>query len=107
MLDLSPTDRVLVFPSGDGTLCRELAARVPLGLVVGLDPSDENVRTARVAARDIDNIMFVCADLSEIPWNAHFFSVALIPESTTDRKEVERVMAEGGRVVAILGGSLH
>jgi len=32
-----------------------------------LDSSDDNVRAARAASADIDNVMFVCGDLSEIP----------------------------------------
>jgi ubiquinone/menaquinone biosynthesis C-methylase UbiE len=100
-LNLSPADRVLVYPCGDGALCREIAAQVPVGVVIGLDPSDDNVRAARAASRDVDNIMFLCADLSEIPWKAQYFSHAIIPASVSDLSEVERVMAEGGRIIQI------
>ena len=97
-MKLGEHDRVLVYPCGDGTLCRELAAQVPLGLVVGIDPSEDAIRAARAAARDIDNIMFVWMDSSEIPWRDGFFTHAILKGTPPEMNEVHRVLAEGGHL---------
>ncbi len=95
-LSLSPHDRVLHYPCGNGVLVGELAAKVPLGIVVGLDSSDDHVRAARAAHRDLDNAMFVTSDRGEIPWKEDFFSHVILGNRDLPMKEVERVLAEGG-----------
>jgi SAM-dependent methyltransferase len=99
-------DRILVFPCGgdDGgvALCRELAAQVPLGLVVGIDPSDDAIRAARFAARDIDNVMFVWMDGPEIPWRDGFFTHAILKDTAPVLDEIHRVLAEGGQLITQL-----
>jgi ubiquinone/menaquinone biosynthesis C-methylase UbiE len=88
----------LIYPCGDGALCGEVAAQVPLGLVVGIDPSDDQVRVARAALRDLDNVMILCSDLTEIPWKEDFFTHAIVPAELASLPEVNRVLAEDGRV---------
>jgi ubiquinone/menaquinone biosynthesis C-methylase UbiE len=95
-LSLSPNDRVLHYPCGDGALCRQIAALVPLGVVIGLD-SDDNVRAARVASRDVDNVMFVPCDGHEIPWKEDVFSHVIVGNQDLPLREIVRVLAEGGR----------
>ncbi len=95
-LAISPNDRILHYPCGDGSLCREIAALAPLGVVIGLD-SDDNVRTARVAALDVENAMFVPCDGHEIPWKEDFFSHVIVGNQELPLREIVRVLAEGGR----------
>ncbi len=97
ILTFSPHDRILVYPCGDGSKCRELAAQVPLGLVVGMDPGDDQIRAARAASRDVDNIMYVCSDLREIPWKDGFFTHIFLSVAE-ESAELKRVLAEGGRL---------
>ena len=96
ILSLAPNDRVLHYPCGDGSFCREIAALVSLGVVIGLD-SDDNVRAARAAAREVENLMFVPCDGHEIPWKEDFFSHVVVGNQDLPLREIERVLAEGGR----------
>jgi len=76
---------------------------VPLGLVVGIDPSDDVIRAARFEARDIDNIMFVWMDGAEIPWRDGFFTHAILTETPAALDEIQRVLAEGGQLISASG----
>jgi len=95
-LAISPKDRILHYPCGDGSLCHQIAALVPLGVVIGLD-SDDNVRAARAADRDVENVMFVPCDGHEIPWKEDFFSHVIAGNQDLPLREIQRVLAEGGR----------
>jgi ubiquinone/menaquinone biosynthesis C-methylase UbiE len=97
---ISINDRVLHYPCGDGALCREIAAAAVMGVVVGLDPDDDNIRAARAAARDLDNVMFVCSLPGEIPWNGGFFSHVIVDNHDLPLSEVYRVLAEDGRMIS-------
>jgi ubiquinone/menaquinone biosynthesis C-methylase UbiE len=68
-------------------------------LVVGIDPSDDQVRAARAACRDLDNVMLICSELAEIPWRDGFFTHAIVPEELANLPEVNRVLAENGQVL--------
>ena len=96
-LSLRSNDRILHYPCGDGSFCRAIAELVPLGVVIGLDPGDDNVRAARAAARDVDNVMFVPCDGREIPWKEDFFSHVVVGNQDLPLREIQRVLAEGGR----------
>ena len=47
---------------------------VPEGRVVGMDISDEMVRVARRTSAEHDNVLFITGEVSEIPWEANFFT---------------------------------
>lgn len=90
---------------GDGEVACRIARRAPEGLVLGVDPSDDNVRAARRRAGDLDNVMFVAGSPEEIPWQNDFFSVLLTAEVTAEwarpeqaAREMFRVLAPGGRL---------
>jgi ubiquinone/menaquinone biosynthesis C-methylase UbiE len=98
LLAISPNGRILHYPCGDGSLCAEIAALVPLGVVIGLD-TDDNVRAARAAWCDLDNAMFVPCDGHEIPWKEDFFSCVIVGNQDLPLREIQRVLAEGGRAL--------
>ena len=52
LMDLQPSDRVLDVGCGSGWLVRQLAARLPHGMAVGIDVSDEMVRRAQLASAE-------------------------------------------------------
>jgi ubiquinone/menaquinone biosynthesis C-methylase UbiE len=96
LTDFSPNDRILHYPCGDGSLCRKIAALVPLGVAIGLD-ADDAVRAARAASLDVDNVMFIPCDGHEIPWKEDFFSHVIVGNQELPLREIVRVLAEGGR----------
>jgi SAM-dependent methyltransferase len=79
---LALTDNVLDVGCGAGWLSRRLAKLVPEGRVVGMDISDEMIRHARRASVDFDNLMFIAGEVTQIPWQPHFFSQVISVESS-------------------------
>jgi ubiquinone/menaquinone biosynthesis C-methylase UbiE len=98
LLTISPNSRILHYPCGDGSLCAEIAPLLPLGVAIGLD-TDDNVRAARAAWRDLDNVMFIPCDGHEIPWKEDFFSCVIVGNQDLPLREIQRVLAEGGRAL--------
>ncbi len=95
-MQISPGDRILELDCGDGELSVELAARVPEGLVVALDASDDCVHRARARARELDNVLFLPGTAAEIPWKEGFFSKALSRQPCENLSDVLRVLAPDG-----------
>jgi len=102
-MQLAPTDNVLDIGCGAGWLSRRLAKLVPEGRVVGMDISDEMIRHARRSSVDFDNLLFVAGEVTQIPWQPHFFSHAISVESSyywpdpaAGIKDILRVLREGG-----------
>ena len=95
----------------DGTTACSIARRAPDGMVLGVDPSDDNVRAARRLAVELENVMFVVGSPEAIPWQENFFSVLLAAEVTAEwarpeqaAREMFRVLAPGGRLY-LAGGA--
>ena len=105
-LAIQPGDRILHLRCGDGAIARQLAALVPLGVVVGVDPDDDQVRAARAASTDIENVLFVNAGIEEIPWKADYFSHALLDQAFSEMGEVYRVLAPSGKVFLLDEGKV-
>ena len=108
LMDLRPGERVLDLGCGSGWATRLLARLVGegpegFGQVVGLDISDEMVRRARAASRDLDNILFVTGSAQQIPWEENFFDKVLSVESFYYYPDQERVLGELFRVMAPRG----
>ncbi len=102
-IDIRPNDRILLLSIPEAPLIFELAAKVSSGVIVGLGGEDE-VRAARRAARELENVMFVPAPLEEIPWQDGFFSKAI--DLSCRWAQPERVAAELARVLG-LGGAAY
>lgn len=72
------------------------------GCAVALGAAEE-VDEARAQFADFDNLMFVEADLTRIPWGDHFFTRVIVPSrleplAGTLAREIQRVLAPGGSV---------
>lgn len=104
MLRLQADDRVLFLsiPSDE-----ELAATARIlmrGTVVAIGGLDELDR-ARKTFSDFDNIMFVEADPSQIPWRDHYFTKIVVPPQfepirTALAPELARLLADGGEILS-------
>jgi SAM-dependent methyltransferase len=102
-MNLAPDENVLDLGCGTGWLVRLISERVPQGRVVGVDISDEMVRSARKSHVALENAMFVIGGADEIPWDANFFTHAISvesayywPDPARGLREIYRVLREGG-----------
>jgi trans-aconitate 2-methyltransferase len=70
-------ERVLDVGCGDGKITAEIAARVPNGEVVGVDPSVKMIRYAQSkwASNDVPNLRFEVADARRLPFHEEFDQV--------------------------------
>jgi ubiquinone/menaquinone biosynthesis C-methylase UbiE len=108
LMDLRPRDRVLDLGCGSGWATQLLARVVGegpqgFGQVVGVDISDEMVRQARAAAKDLANVTFVVGSAAQIPWEENFFDKVLSVESFYYYPDQDRVLDELFRVMAPRG----
>ena len=94
-------DRVLLLAIPEPAVVANLAAQLTRGLLVAIGSAGE-IADARVAARDLENVMFVPAAPEEIPWRDRFFTKAIAfgPLSDAARREVRRVLAETGELLS-------
>jgi len=67
-------------------------------LVVGVGDL-EQVRAARRACAELDNVMFVEGTRAEIPWQPGFFDVIVDPGEGETTPAMTMAMALGGRIV--------
>lgn len=107
-MDLRSGQRVLDLGCGSGWATRLLAQRVAggpegFGQVVGVDVSDQMILLARQAAKDLENVMFVCGSATRIPWEENFFDKVLSVESFYYYPDQQRALAELFRVMAPKG----
>ena len=99
--EIRPDDRVLSLVIPGESVIKAISAKLTHGLLVAVGP-DNDVRSARRAFTDLDNVMIVPDDPSGmIPWQDAFFSVVLAPETSTHDPEVRRVLVPEGRIVPI------
>ena len=74
LLRLEGTERVLDVGCGDGRITAEIAARLPHGLVVGVDPSHEMIAFAssHFGLSPHANLRFEVADVRGLPYRSAF-----------------------------------
>ena len=100
-LEIQPGDRVLLLSIPDPSLVRDLSARVWRGVLVGIG-DEEEIRVARRAHADLDNVMFHATSPAEIPWQDEFFCCVIdLRGQWADPprvcREIGRLLACGGR----------
>ncbi len=105
-IDLIEDDRVLDIGCGDGWTGRMLSPRLPEGAFVGIDLSDEMIRSARRQCNDLENVLFGPAGAEEIPWAGDYFTHILSIESAYYWQDLRAAAAEMYRVAAF-GGTFH
>jgi len=107
--ELVPGRRVLDVGSGPGTLTVDIAERVAPGRVVGVDAAEVVVEQARAlaAARGVDTVEFVVADLFALPFDDDSFDVVHahqvlqhVGDPVAALREMRRVAVPGGVVAA-------
>jgi demethylmenaquinone methyltransferase/2-methoxy-6-polyprenyl-1,4-benzoquinol methylase len=72
---VKPADCVLDLCTGTGSMAIVLTQYTPQGMVVGLDFSLGMLRKAKEKAKGAENLYFVAADASAIPFKAEVFDI--------------------------------
>jgi trans-aconitate 2-methyltransferase len=104
LLELNGSERVLDVGCGDGKITAEIAARVPQGAVVGVDPSVEMVRYAQShwGKNHGSNMRFEVGDARHLPFHDEFDLVVSfnalhwIPEQEEALASIRAAMKVGG-----------
>src|SRR6201987_6131733 len=108
LMNLRPGERVLDLGCGSGWATRLIARLVTdgpegFGQVVGVDVSDEMIRQARAASKDLENILYIWGSAQQIPWEENYFDKVLSVESFYYYPDQERALTELFRVMAPRG----
>jgi ubiquinone/menaquinone biosynthesis C-methylase UbiE len=106
-LDLKSVDRLLDIGCGAGLF--EIAFSPWISEIYGVDFSEKMVKLARQNCMNFENVKIVNAEIAKLPFPDGFFSKVLLnsmiqylpdtKEVKRGLKEVERVTADGGRVL--------
>jgi SAM-dependent methyltransferase len=104
-LELADDARVLDVGCGTGAVTRALAARLPAGRIVGVDPSAVFVEHARTLGAGIANVSFEVGDGRDLPFEDASFDAVVYHTSLCHIPGPEQVLAEARRVTAA-GGRL-
>ena len=107
LLSLQGTEQVLDVGCGQGKITAQIAARVPRGAVVGVDPSHDMIAfaTSHFAHADGSNLRFQVADARALPFGAEFDLVVSfnalhwIPDQDAALQSIRRAVKPGGRVL--------
>ncbi len=106
LLDLKGNERVLDVGCGNGKTTAEIAARVPQGEVVGVDPSADMIAFAAAHTALHANLQFAVADARQLPYQHEFDLVVSfnalhwVPEQGHALRSIRAVLKDGG--VALL-----
>ncbi|MFE3546320.1 class I SAM-dependent methyltransferase [Nocardia sp. NPDC059177] len=98
-------ERVLDVGCGDGYVTRLIAARVPDGRVLGVDPSPRMIDFARSADDQFTNVDFQVADVTTMTLTCDFdLAVSFnalhwVPDQTAAYRHIAAALAPGGRVL--------
>ncbi|MFI5500206.1 class I SAM-dependent methyltransferase [Nocardia asteroides] len=98
-------ERVLDVGCGDGYVTRLIAARVPDGSVLGLDPSPRMIETARTADDQLTNVDFQVGDVTTMTFAGDFDLVVSfnalhwVTDQETAHRRIAAALAPGGRVL--------
>jgi trans-aconitate 2-methyltransferase len=104
LLDLRDAEAVLDIGCGQGKITREIAARIPLGRVVGVDASEKMIAFAReqAAASPQPNLEFAVVDARHLPFHDEFNLIVSfnalhwIPEQTLALASIRAAIKSSG-----------
>lgn len=106
LLALQGAERVLDVGCGQGKITARISERVPLGAVVGVDPSHDMIAyAASHFAAGRPNLRFEIADARTLPFDAEFDLVVSfnalhwIPEQDAALRSIRRAVKAGGRAL--------
>ena len=97
-------ERVLEVRCGDGTQTAVIAQKVPDGFVLGIDPSEGEIRRA-VATYDLEffaNIAFRAETPDQLVYTDYFDLVVADEEARDSLPELARVLRPGGQLLLTL-----
>lgn len=106
-LTLIGSERILDVGCGDGRITAEMAARVPGGSVLGIDPSRAMIAfaTGHYGPPDHPNLHFEVADVRHLPFRHEFDLVVSfnalhwVPEQKAALASIRRALTPGGRAL--------
>jgi trans-aconitate 2-methyltransferase len=107
LLTLQGEERVLDVGCGQGRITAQIAASVPRGSVVGVDPSRDMIdyATAHFGAASFANLRFEIADARALPFNAAFDVIVSfnalhwVPEQDAALQSIRRAIEPHGRAL--------
>src|SRR5262245_30114843 len=107
LLDLQGTERVLDVGCGDGQITAEVAARVPHGSVLGVDPSRDMIAFAssHFGPPSRPNLRFAEADVRTLPFHDEFDRVVSfnalhwVPEQGAALRSIRAALVNGGQAL--------
>ena len=105
LLDLQGSERILDVGCGDGKITAEIAARVPRGSVVGVDPSRDMISFAQshYGPATTHNLRFQVADARSLSFQSEFDRVVSfnalhwIPEQNAALSSIHSALISGGK----------
>lgn len=109
---VSGNERIIDLGCGDGKITAEIASRVPLGSVLGVDKSEEMIHFARkhFPQDDFPNLVFTVQDIRALSFHEEFdlaFSNAAlhwVSDHPPLLSAIAKTLRNGGRIVAQMGG---
>lgn len=104
LVDLKGAERVLDVGCGEGKITARIAARVPQGSVVGIDPSEQMIHYAskQFGPEVASNLTFQVADASrmefhnEFDWVVSFNALHWIPDQDPALRSIAAALKPGG-----------
>ncbi len=111
-IDFTGNERVIDLGCGDGKITAEIASRMPLGSILGIDKSEEMIRFAREHfSQDVfPNLAFSVHDIRDLSFHEEFdiaFSNAAlhwVPDHAHALQTIAAGLKRGGRIIAQMGG---
>ena len=102
LLTLEGAERILDVGCGDGKITAEIAARVPRGSALGVDPSRDMIAFAssRFGSTTLANLRFAAADVRRLPYRDEFDLVVSFNALQPSGGEHLQVLPDGNRAHA-------